>query len=128
MVPSRKRIPYYVFSIPQNKILVSTRDGHKKSIRPPLYGVMGVPKGHTSDLSGHNETFCVRMAAYCVRNQRFVTGSSEANSLYVYWLKWGHGVKNGRSDSLRSGLTLFLCPPLGFQQEYKQQKEGWHPS
>ena len=34
-----------------------------------------------------------------------VTGSSEANSLYVYWLKWGHGVKNGRSDSLRSGLT-----------------------
>eukprot|EP00956_Cyclotella_meneghiniana_P032258 scaffold87840_cov37-Cyclotella_meneghiniana.AAC.1 len=42
-----------------------------------------------------------------------VTGSSEAKSLYDEWLNRGHGVKNGRLDSLRGGLTLFLCPSLG---------------
>ena len=41
-----------------------------------------------------------------------VTGSSEAKSLYDEWLNRGHGVKNGRLDSLRGGLTLFLCPSL----------------
>ena len=41
-----------------------------------------------------------------------VTGSSEAKSLYDEWLNRGHGVKNGRLDSLRGGLTLFLCQSL----------------
>eukprot|EP00956_Cyclotella_meneghiniana_P020473 scaffold36296_cov115-Cyclotella_meneghiniana.AAC.1 len=41
-----------------------------------------------------------------------VTGSSEAKSLYDEWLNRGHGVKNGRLDSLSGGLTLFLCPSL----------------
>ena len=46
-----------------------------------------------------------------------VTGSSEAKSLYDEWLNRGHGVKNGRLDSLRGGLTLFLCPSLRLDED-----------
>ena len=38
---------------------------------------------------------------------RGVTGSSEANSLYLEGLIWGYGVKNVRSNPLRGGLKLF---------------------
>jgi len=46
-----------------------------------------------------------------------VTGSSEAKSLYDEWLNRGHGVKNGRLDSLRGGLTLFLCQSLDLRHK-----------
>ena len=46
-----------------------------------------------------------------------VTGSSEAKSLYDEWLNRGHGVKNGRLDSLRGGLTLFLCQSLRLDED-----------
>ena len=46
-----------------------------------------------------------------------VTGSSEAKSLYDEWLNRGHGVKNGRLDSLRGGLTFFLCQSLRLDED-----------
>eukprot|EP00956_Cyclotella_meneghiniana_P020005 scaffold34860_cov58-Cyclotella_meneghiniana.AAC.1 len=64
--------------------------GHKNSIRPPLHGVTGVSEGHT-DTRG-------------ITRGHGVTGSSEAKSLYDEWLNRGHGVKNGRLDSLRGGF------------------------
>ena len=80
------------------------RDWRKKSPRPHLHGVTGFREGHTSDLSGHKETFCVLMTAQVVsewlqvarmneheiarkiikiRAIRGVTGPSEANSLLL---------------------------------------------
>eukprot|EP00956_Cyclotella_meneghiniana_P014355 scaffold21479_cov68-Cyclotella_meneghiniana.AAC.1 len=40
-----------------------------------------------------------------------VMGSSEAKSLYDEWLNRGHGVKNGRLDSLRGAMASpsFVC-------------------